>query len=72
MKIEYCRISDFKEILRDISDFWGSEGTLHLKQPFLVYEFGNTEFVIKDNGIVIDYLFGSFILGRSMKRPFIS
>ncbi|MGC1389618.1 MAG: GNAT family N-acetyltransferase [Bacteroidales bacterium] len=60
MKIEKCTKDDFNEIIRDISDFWGSDRTLHLHQPFLIYEFGNTAFVIRDKGIVIAYLFGFF------------
>src|SRR5271157_5852454 len=60
MNIEKCTIIDFNEIIRDISDFWGSDRTLHLHQPFLIYEFGNTAFVIRENGIVIAYLFGFF------------
>jgi GNAT superfamily N-acetyltransferase len=60
MNIEKCTIEDFNEIVKDISDFWGSDRTLHLHQPFLIYEFGNTAFVIKDNGIVVAYLFGFF------------
>jgi GNAT superfamily N-acetyltransferase len=60
MKIEKCTKDDFNEIIRDISDFWGSDRTLHLHQPFLIYEFGNTAFVIRDKGIVVAYLFGFF------------
>jgi GNAT superfamily N-acetyltransferase len=60
MKIDKCNKADFNEILKDISDFWGSDRTLHLHQPFLIYEFGNTAFVIKENGTVIAYLFGFF------------
>jgi ribosomal protein S18 acetylase RimI-like enzyme len=60
MKIESCTKDDFNEIIRDISDFWGSDRTLHLHQPFLIYEFGNTAFVIRDKGIVVAYLFGFF------------
>lgn len=60
MIIENCKIDDFNEIVRDIADFWGSDRTLHLHHPFLVYEFGDTAFVIKDNGIVIAYLFGFY------------
>lgn len=58
MKIENCTINDFDQISKDISDFWGSDRTLYLHHPYLVYEFGNTAFVIKDDGIVIAYLFG--------------
>lgn len=58
--IENCTMSDFNEIVKDIVDFWGSDRTLHLHQPFLIYEFGNTAFVIKEHGQVIAYLFGFF------------
>jgi len=60
MKIDNCTMSDFNEIIIDIVDFWGSDRTLHLHQPFLIYEFGNTAFVIKEHGQVIAYLFGFF------------
>jgi GNAT superfamily N-acetyltransferase len=60
MKIEKCSIEDFYEITSDITDFWGSDRTLHLHQPFLVYEFGNTAFVVREDGQVIAYLFGFF------------
>lgn len=60
MKIENCTIEDFYQITKDISDFWGNDRTLHLHQPFLVYEFGNTAFVIKEESLVIAYLFGFF------------
>jgi GNAT superfamily N-acetyltransferase len=66
MKIENCTIDDFNEIIRDISDFWGSDGTLHLHQPYLIHEFGNTAFVIHENGIVIAYLFGFFSQTESL------
>jgi GNAT superfamily N-acetyltransferase len=60
MKIEKCTMQDFNEITKDIVDFWGSDRTLHLHQPFLIYEFGNTAFVIKEQGRVIAYLLGFF------------
>jgi ribosomal protein S18 acetylase RimI-like enzyme len=60
MIIEYCTIDDFNQIVKDVIDFWGSDRNLHLHHPYLVYEFGNTAFVIRDNGIVIAYLFGFF------------
>ncbi|OQP42740.1 hypothetical protein A4H97_11280 [Niastella yeongjuensis] len=60
MTIEHCTIDDFNQIIKDIIDFWGSDRLLHLHHPYLVYEFGNTAFVIRDNGVVIAYLFGFF------------
>lgn len=60
MIIEKCSIEDFAEIIRDIADFWGSDRTLHVHHPYLVYEFGDTAYVIKDNGAVVAYLFGFY------------
>ena len=59
-KIERCTIDDFNEIVRDISDFWGSDRTLHLHQSYLIHEFGDTSFVIRENGRAIAYLFGFY------------
>jgi GNAT superfamily N-acetyltransferase len=65
-KIELCMMEAFNEIVRDISDFWGSDRTLHLHQPFLVHEFGNTAFMIRDEGRVVAYLFGFFSQTESL------
>jgi catechol 2,3-dioxygenase-like lactoylglutathione lyase family enzyme/GNAT superfamily N-acetyltransferase len=59
-KIDRCTMNDFNEIISDISDFWGSDRTLHLHQSYLIHEFGDTSFVIRENGRVIAYLFGFF------------
>ena len=53
-------MNDYNQITRDIIDFWGSDRTLNLHHPYLVYEFGNTAYVIKDKGVVLAYLFGFF------------
>jgi RimJ/RimL family protein N-acetyltransferase len=66
MKIEKCTIKDFNEIISNISDFWGNDRTLHLHQSFLIHEFGNTAFIIKDKGNVIAYLFGFFSQTQSL------
>lgn len=58
MKIKICSKEDFDQILTDISDFWGSDRTLHLHHPMFVYEFGNSAYVVKENNTVIAYLFG--------------
>jgi len=64
MDIQNCTKPDFDQILADIVDFWGSDRTLHLHQPTLIYEFGNTAYVIKEQDCVIAYLFG-FLSQRS-------
>jgi len=55
-----CTMSDYSQITKDICDFWGSDRTLSLHHPYLVHEFGNTAFVLKDGDVVIAYLFGFF------------
>ena len=57
---------EFNEIVKDIVDFWGSDRTLHLHHPYLIYEFGNTAFVIKEQGQVIAYLFGFYSQTESL------
>lgn len=57
---------EFDEIVKDIVDFWGSDRTLHLHHPFLIYEFGDTAFVIKEHGQVIAYLFGFYSQTESL------
>jgi GNAT superfamily N-acetyltransferase len=58
MEITLCTKADFDQILTDIVDFWGSDRTLSLHHPILLYEFGNSAFVIKEEERVIAYLFG--------------
>ena len=66
MKIEKCTMLEFDEIVNDIVDFWGSDRTLHLHHPFLIYEFGDTAFVVKDQGQVMAYLFGFYSQTESL------
>eukprot|EP00160_Parvularia_atlantis_P015633 Unigene4562_Nuclearia_a/m.13928 Unigene4562_Nuclearia_a/g.13928 ORF Unigene4562_Nuclearia_a/g.13928 Unigene4562_Nuclearia_a/m.13928 type:complete len:157 (-) Unigene4562_Nuclearia_a:191-661(-) len=60
MTVSLCTISDFSRIREDIVRFWGSDRTLYLHHPMLVYEFGNTAFVIRDQDVIAAYLFGFF------------
>lgn len=69
MKIENCTQTDFHEILTNISGFWGSDRTLSVHHPMFIYEFGDTAFVIKDNGKVIAYLFG--FLSQTQKTGYV-
>lgn len=47
----------FDEIVTHIAEFWGSDRTLHLHQALVIYEFGDTAYVIEDQGKVAAYLF---------------
>jgi ribosomal protein S18 acetylase RimI-like enzyme len=60
MEIQNCSKKDFDQILTDIEEFWGSKRTLHLHTPILINEFGDTAFVINDEGTVCAYLFGFY------------
>ena len=58
MEITRCTKADFEQILTEITDFWGDERTLFLHHPMFFHEFGDSAFVLKEDGRVIGYLFG--------------
>lgn len=58
MEIAKCTKADFDQIITKIAEFWGSDRTLHLHHPMLIYEFGNSAYVIKKEDKVVAYLFG--------------
>ncbi len=58
MDITNCTKDDLDAIRQDISEFWGSDRNLQLHHPTFVYEFGNTAFVIRQEGRVVAYLLG--------------
>ena len=49
---------DFEQIISEVAQFWGDERTLSFHHPIFLYEFGNTAYVMKENDIVVAYLFG--------------
>lgn len=60
MEITNCDSAGLAAIRAEITAFWGSDRTLYLHHPMLVYEFGNTAFVIRHEGKIAAYLFGFF------------
>src|SRR5712692_9885672 len=58
MEIENCTLADFHQILGNLAQFWGSERTLSLHHPMFLREFGDTAYVIREDGDVIAYLLG--------------
>ncbi|MDQ1088865.1 GNAT family N-acetyltransferase [Siphonobacter sp. SORGH_AS_1065] len=64
MKVENCTLEDYFSIVEDIVEFWGSNRTLKYHHPIYIHEFGQTAFVIRDEGKPIAYLFG-FISDQS-------
>ncbi|MGD8451533.1 MAG: GNAT family N-acetyltransferase [Phycisphaerae bacterium] len=58
MQPQPCTATDFAEILRDLTDFWGSDRARAVHHPMFLHEFGDTAWVIRDAGRVVAYLFG--------------
>ena len=58
LEISNCTLEDYDQILTALPEFWDGRDTRHLHHPFLIHEFGDTAFVIRDGGQVVAYLFG--------------
>jgi len=58
IEISTCTLQDYNQILGELSEFWDGRDTRHLHHPFLIHEFGNSAFVIRDGLRVTAYLFG--------------
>jgi GNAT superfamily N-acetyltransferase len=50
--------ADYRQIVGDISDFWGSDRTLGMHNAMYVNELVDSSFVIKEADRVLAYLFG--------------
>jgi ribosomal protein S18 acetylase RimI-like enzyme len=59
-EIATCAPRDYDQILEDLPEFWDGRDVRHLHHPFLIHEFGNTAFVIRDGSRVVAYLLGFF------------
>jgi predicted GNAT superfamily acetyltransferase len=57
-EISICSRQDYNQILDELHEFWGARDTRHLHHPFLIHEFGNSAFVIRNGAQVVAYLFG--------------
>jgi ribosomal protein S18 acetylase RimI-like enzyme len=58
IEISICTQQDYNQILEELHEFWDGRDTRHLHHPFLIHEFGNTAFLIRDGSRVVAYLFG--------------
>jgi ribosomal protein S18 acetylase RimI-like enzyme len=58
IEISNCTAQDYNQILESLPEFWNGRDTRHLHQSFLVHEFGDTAFVIREGARVVAYLFG--------------
>jgi GNAT superfamily N-acetyltransferase len=57
-KVSQATNADFRQIVADIVDFWGSERTLGMHNAMYVNELVDSSFVIKEGDRVLAYLFG--------------
>ena len=57
-EIGHASNADFRQIVRDIVDFWGSERTLGMHNAMYVNELVDSSLVIKEGDRVLAYLFG--------------
>jgi predicted GNAT superfamily acetyltransferase len=60
IEISNCTVHDYDQILAALAEFWDGRDVRHLHHPFLIHEFADTAFVIRDGGQVVAYLFGFF------------
>lgn len=58
MEISICTKEDFDQVLAEFDQFWEHDRTIALHHPTIVYEFGNSSFVIRQGKMVLAYLFG--------------
>jgi GNAT superfamily N-acetyltransferase len=62
VEITRATAADFREIVRDIVDFWGSDRTLGMHNAMYVHELADSSYVArdsnKDGGRIVAYLFG--------------
>ena len=57
-EVTVCTKEDFDQVLAELDQFWEHDRTSTLHHPTIIYEFGNSSFVIKEKGRVLAYLFG--------------
>jgi ribosomal protein S18 acetylase RimI-like enzyme len=57
-EISLCTQEDYFRILDALPEFWDGRDTRALHHPFLINEFKNSAYVIRDGSQVLAYLFG--------------
>jgi GNAT superfamily N-acetyltransferase len=55
-----CTKADYDQIIAELDEFWETSLTYGLHNPTLLNEFGDTAYVVRDQGKVVAYLFGFF------------
>ena len=56
--IQICTREDYDQILDELHEFWGARDARDFHLPLLIYEFGNSAFVIRRGAQIAAYLFG--------------
>jgi hypothetical protein len=57
-EISLCTPEDYFQMLDALPEFWDGRDTRALHHPFLIHEFKNSAYVIRDGSQVLAYLFG--------------
>ena len=55
LDLDRCTHEDFLEILSDLEDFWGTDRARPVHHPMFMHEFGDTAWVLREDGRVIAY-----------------
>jgi GNAT superfamily N-acetyltransferase len=60
VELETCTHEYFLDILSALEEFWGdaAERVRRVHHPMFVHEFGDTAWVVRDESLIIGYLFG--------------
>ena len=71
MNIEQMTIDDFIDIKNNLAVFWGERHTIlsHMHHPIVIYEFGKTAYVIREEGQAAAYLMG--MLSRTSDTAYV-
>lgn len=58
VELERCTHQDFLDMLTVLEDFWGTDRARPVHHPMFVHEFGDTAWVVWEDGRIVAYLFG--------------
>jgi hypothetical protein len=57
-EISICTEQDYDRIIEELPNFWDGRDTRQLHHPMFINEFGNSAFVVRDEEVIVAYLFG--------------
>ena len=56
--VDLCMKADFDQIVGSLTDFWDDDRTQALHHPMFFLEFGSSAYVVREDAMVVAYLFG--------------